>query len=221
MSNSLWSYRLRHARLPYPSPPPVTCSKSCPLSRWWNPTISSSVVNFSSCLQSFLASGFLSNESALGIRWPKYWSFSISPSNEWKWNESESHSAVSDSLWPPGLDSPWNSLGQNTGVGSLSIPQRIFWTQESNQSLLHCRQIRYQLSYQGSNTQGLFPSNLDGLVGYHCSPRDSQESSPTPQFESISFSVLSILYGPTLTSTHVYWKNHSFDYMDLCWQSNS
>ena len=46
--------------------------------------------------------------------------------------------------------SPWNSLGQNTGVGSLSLLQEIFLTQESNQGLLHCRQILYQLSSQGS-----------------------------------------------------------------------
>ena len=57
----------------------------CPLSRWYNPAISSSVVPFSSRLQSFPASGsFPVSESALHIRWPKYWSFSfnISPSNE-------------------------------------------------------------------------------------------------------------------------------------------
>ena len=44
-----------------------------------------------------------------------------------------------------------------------------------------------------------------------CSPRDSQESSPTPQFKSINSLMLSFLYGPTLTSIHDYWKNHSFD----------
>ena len=56
----------------------------CPSTRWCHPTNSSSVVPFSSCLQSFPASGSYSNESALHIRWPKYWSFSfnISPSNE-------------------------------------------------------------------------------------------------------------------------------------------
>ena len=48
----------------------------------------------------------------------------------------------------------------------------------------------------------------------------TQESSPVPQFESISSLALSLLYGPTLTSVHDYWKNHSFDYMDLCWQSD-
>ena len=46
------------------------------------------------------------------------------------------------------------------------------------------------------------------------------KSSPTPQFKSINSSALSLLYGPTVTSIHDYWKNHSFDYTDLCWQSN-
>ena len=46
---------------------------------------------------------------------------------------------------------------------------------------------------------------------YPCSPRDSQESSPTPQFKSINSSALSLLHSPTLTSIHDYWKNHSFD----------
>ena len=49
----------------------------------------------------------------------------------------------------------------------------------------------------------------NGLVGSPCSPRDSQESSPTPQFKSISSSALSLLHSPTLTSIHDYWKNHS------------
>ena len=58
------------------------------------------------------------------------------------------------------------------------------------------------------------------MQGSPCSPRDSQESSPTPQFKSINSLVLSFLYSPTLTSIHDYWKNHSFDWTDLCWQSN-
>ena len=57
------------------------------------------------------------------------------------------------------------------------------------------------------------------LVWSPCCPRNSQESSLAPQFESINFLVLS-LYGPTLTSIHDYWKNHSFEYMDLCQESN-
>ena len=57
---------------------------------------------------------------------------------------------VSDSLWPHELYSPWNSLGQNTGVGNLSLLQVIFQTQGSNPGLPHCRQILYQLSHKGS-----------------------------------------------------------------------
>ena len=59
------------------------------------------------------------------------------------------------------------------------------------------------------NIQDWFP--LDGLVGSPCSPRNSQESSPTPQFRSIDSLALSFLYSPTLTSIHDYWKNHSLD----------
>ena len=83
-----------------------------------------------------------SNESALGIRWPEFWSisFSVSPSSEYS---------------------------------------------------------------------GLISFRMDWLDA--CSPRDSQESSPTPQFKSISSSVLNFLYSPTFTSIHEYWKNHSFD----------
>ena len=56
-SNSLWPHGLQHTRLPCPSPTPGACSNSCPLSQWCHPTISSSVLPFSSCLQSFPASG--------------------------------------------------------------------------------------------------------------------------------------------------------------------
>ena len=67
---------------------------------------------------------------------------------EQNWSESESHSVMSDSLWPHGLYSPWNSPGQNTGVGSLSLLQGIFPTQGSNPGLLHCRWVLYQVSHQ-------------------------------------------------------------------------
>ena len=74
-----------------------------------------------------------------------------------KESESESHSVVSNSLQPHGLYSPWNSPGQNTGVGSLSLLQGIFPTQESNSGLLHCRRILYQMSHQGSpGSVGIF-----------------------------------------------------------------
>ena len=68
------------------------------------------------------------------------------------------------------------------------------------------------------NIQDWFPLGLTGLIS--CCPRDPQESSPALQFKSISSWVLSLLYGPTLTRIYDYWKNHSFDYTDLCWQSD-
>ena len=92
------------------------------------------------------------SESALHIRWPKYWSFSFSTS-------------------------PYNEYS-----GLISF--RIEW--------------------------------FDIL----CSPTVSQQSSSIPQFKTINSSALSFLYSPTLTSIHDYWKNYSFDYTDLCQQSN-
>ena len=65
-------------------------------------------------------------------------------------SKSESHSVVSDSLGPYGLHSPWNSPGQNTGVGSYFLPKGIFPTQRLNPGLSHCRRILYHLSQQGS-----------------------------------------------------------------------
>ena len=62
----------------------------------------------------------------------------------------ESHSVMFDSLQPHGLYSPWNSLGQNTRMDSLSLLQGIFLTQRLNPGLLHCRWIFYQLSHKGN-----------------------------------------------------------------------
>ena len=79
---TLQPHGLQHTRLPCPSPASGARSDSCPLSRWCHPTITFSVVRFSSCLQSFPVS---EEESVPYIRWPKYWSFSfgISPYNEY------------------------------------------------------------------------------------------------------------------------------------------
>ena len=66
---------------------------------------------------------------------------------------SESRSVVSDFLQPHGLYSPWNSPGQNTGVGSLSLLQGIFPTQGPNPGFPHCRQTLYQLGHKGSPAQ--------------------------------------------------------------------
>ena len=133
MSDSLQPHGLQHARPPCPSPTPGVYSNSCPSSRWCHPTISSSVIPFSSRLQSFPASG----------------SFPVSQF--------------------------FASAGPSNGVSALA-------------------------SVLPMNIQDWFP------LGWTCSPRDSQESSPTPQFKSISSSALSFLYSRTLTSIHDYWE---------------
>ena len=148
---TLQPHGLQQARLPCPSPSPRDCSNSCPLSRLCHPTISSSVVAFSSRPQSLPASG----------------SFQMSQ------------------LFASG--------GQSTGASSSA-------------------------SVLPMNIQDWFPLGWTGWISLQS--RDSQESSPTPQFKNINSSALSLLYGPTLTSIHHYWKNHSFAYTDLCWQSN-
>ena len=70
-------------------------------------------------------------------------------------SENESCSVMSNSLWPHGLHSPWNSPGQNTGAGSLFLLQGIFRTQEFKQGLLHFRRILYQLSYAAAAAKSL------------------------------------------------------------------
>ena len=128
--------------LPCPSPTPGACSNSYPLSWWSHPTITSSVILFSSCPQSFPASG----------------SFPVSQF--------------------------FASGGQCIGASASTSVLRM-------------------------NIQDWLP--LGWIGGSPCSPRDSQESSPTPQFKNINSSMLNFLYGPALTSIHDYWKNHSFD----------
>ena len=81
----------------------------------------------------------------------------------------------------------------------------------SNESVLHIGWPKYWS----------FSTNpFNEYSGSPCSPRYSQESPPTPQFKGIICSVLRFLYGPSLTFLHDYWRNHSFDDMNLCWQSN-
>ena len=75
-------------------------------------------------------------------------------------SESESRSVESNSLRTRGLYSPWNSLGQNTGVDSLSLLQGIFPTQGSNPGLLQCRWILYQLSHKGSTSVKNYPKQF-------------------------------------------------------------
>ena len=92
---------------------------------------------------------------------------------------------------------------------NLSQHQGLFnWVSSLHQVV---KVLEFQLQHQSFQWTPRTDLLSDGLVGSPCSPRDSQESSPTPQFKSISSSVLSFLYSPTLTSIHDYWKNHSLD----------
>ena len=81
MSDSLWPHGLQHARFPCPAPTPRACSKSCPLSRWCHPTISSLCHPLFILPSIFPSIRVFSSEWVLCIRWPKYWSFSFSISS--------------------------------------------------------------------------------------------------------------------------------------------
>ena len=107
---------------------------------------------------------------------------------------------VSDAIQPP------HPLSSPSPAFNPSQHQGLFqWVSSSHQV---AKVLEFQLqhrSFQGTARTDLLQ---DGLVGSPCSPRDSQKSSPTPQFKSIT---LSFLFGPTLTFIHDCWKNHSFD----------
>ena len=123
VSNSLWSHGLQHARLPCPSLSLRVCSNSCPLSRWYHPTISSSVTPFSFCLQSFPASGsflmsqlFISGGQRIGV--PS--SASVLPMNQFSSVQLLSHVRL--------FATPWTAAHQaslsitNSGANSNSCP---------------------------------------------------------------------------------------------------
>ena len=100
---------------------------------------------------------------------------------------------------------------------TFNLPQHqgLFkWASSSHQV---AKVLEFQLQHQ--SFQWIFRTDFlyDWQV-WSCNPRDSQESSPIPQFKTINSWALSFLYNPTFTSIHDYWKNHSFDEMDLCWQ---
>ena len=120
---------------------------------------------------------------------------------------------VSDAIQPSHPLSSPSPLAFN-----LSPKQVLFkWVSSSHQV---AKVLEFQLQHQ--SFQWIFRTELlsDELAGTSCSPKDSQESSPTPQFKSINFLALSFLYNPSLTSIHDCWKNHSLDQTNLCWQSN-
>ena len=104
---------------------------------------------------------------------------------------------------------PSHPLSSSLSVFNLSQHQGLFqWVGFLQQVT---KVLEFQLQHQ--SFQWTFRTHLlwDGLAGSPCCPRDSQESSSTPQFKSINSSVLSLLHSPTLTSIHDHWKNHSLD----------
>ena len=146
-----------------------------------------------------------------------------------------SRSVVSDSLWPhesqharPPCPSPTPGVHSNSRPSSwwchLAISSSVVPFSSCPQSLPASESFPMsQLFAWGGQSTGVSaltsfpPKNTrtdllqNGLVGSPCSPRDSQESSPTPQFKSINSLVLRFLHSPTLTSIHDHRKNHSLD----------
>ena len=117
--------------------------------------------------------------------------------------------AIQPSYPPLSLSPPALNLSQHQGL--------FRWFS----SLHHVAKVlEFQLQHQ--SFQWIFRTDFlqGGLVGSPWSPRDSQESSPIPQFKSINSSVLSFCYSPTLTSIHDHWEKHSLNQTELCWQSN-
>ena len=92
-----------------------------------------------------------------------------------------------------------------------AIPPSISLFQWVNSSHEVAKVLEFQLQHHSFQRNPRADLLQNGLVRSPCSPRDSQESSPTPQFKSINSSVLSFLHSPTLTSIHDHWKNHSLD----------
>ena len=92
---------------------------------------------------------------------------------------------------------------------NFSQHQGLFqWVSFSHQV---AKVLEFQLQHQSFQWTPRTDLPCDGLVGFPCSPRDSQESPPTPPFKSINSLALSFLHSPTLTSIHDHWKNHSLD----------
>ena len=213
VSNSLRPLGLQHVRPPSPSPTPGVYSNSCPLSRGCHLTISSFVVPFSSCIQSFLHQGLF----IWGLSSQVYFSNSV----------------MSDSLWPRGLahtrlhcPSPTPRVYSNScplslwchpTISSSVIPFSCLQSFPASKSFPMSQSFtsggqRIGVSTSASvlpvNTQDWFLLGWTGSISL--SPRYSHESSPTPQFKSINSLVPSFL--DNLTHIHTWLlENHSFD----------
>ena len=152
MSDSLWPHGLQQARFPCPFLSPAPCLNSCPLSCWCHPAISSCVIPFSSCPQSFPVSG----------------SFPMYQLNA--------------------------SGGQCIGASASALVLPM-------------------------NVQGWFPLGLTSLTSLLSKGLSRVFFSTTSQKHHF-FGTQPFFYSTTLTSVQDYWKNQSFDYMGLCWQSD-
>ena len=209
VSDSLQLHESQHTRPPCPSPAPRVDQNSCPLSRWCHPAISSSVVPFSSCPQSLPASGsfqmsqfFASGGQSTGVSALA----SFLPKNTQGWSPLE---------W-----TGWISLQSSCLLLLPSIfPSiRVF----SNESVLGIRRPKYW-----SFSFSINPSNEHtGLISFRIDWIDLFAFQGTLknllQHHSSKASILwhSTFFRVQLSqSIHDYWKNHSFDYLDLCWQS--
>ena len=147
---------------------------------------------------------------------------------------------MSSSLWPHGLQhTRLPCPSQTPSVYSNSCPLGQWCIQPSHVllspsppalNLTHhwgifkwvsssCQVVKVlELQLQRQSVRWIFRTDLlqNGLVGSPCSPRDSQESSPIPQFKSINYSAFSFLYSPTLTSIHDYWKKALLWFDGIC-----
>ena len=111
--------------------------------------------------------------------------------------------------WVSDAIQPSHPLSSPSPAPNPSQHQSLFqWVYSSHEV---AKVLEFPLQHQSLQWTPRTDLLQNGLVGSPCSSRDSQESSPTPQFKSINSSGLSFLYSSTLTSIHDHWKNHSFD----------
>ena len=140
-------------------------------------------------------------------------------------------SVMFDTLWPHGCSPPgscvhgifqarvleWVAICCPRGSSQPSDRTCVSYISYIGKQILYPQSHLRSPKNQFSSVAQSCPTLCDLM---DCSTRDSQESSPTPQFKSINSSALSFPYSPILTSMHNNWKNHSFNQTDLCWQSN-
>ena len=113
----------------------------------------------------------------------------------------------------------WCHATISSSVTPFSSFLQSFPGQGLSQWVSSSHQLAKVLEIQHQSLHWIFRVDFlqDWLIWSPCSPKNSQESHPAPQFKSINSLTLSFLYGLTLTSVHE-WKKHSVDYMDICWQ---